>query len=152
LSFNKKIIVVSVGGTDVGKFLIEKTLETSIRNNDVEIVIVSGPSLEIDNGKNIRNLGFVNNLHEIIFAADLIISLAGKSTIDESKAYGTPGIFIPIKNHFEQEDNAKEEGFSFEDINRLDSLIWKKLDEKRNPQNYNGAKKAAEIIKNVFSK
>ena len=44
------------------------------------------------------------------------------------------------------------EGFSFEDIDRLDSLIWEKLDEKRNPRNYNGAKKAAEIIKNVFSK
>ena len=151
-SFNKKTIVVSVGGTDIGKFLIEKTLKTSIINNNVELVIVSGPSLKIDYGKNIRNLGFVNNLHEIVFAADLIISLAGKSTIDESKAYGTPGIFIPIKNHFEQEDNAKGEGFSFEDVDRLDSLIWEKLDEKRNPQNYNGAKKAAEIIKNVFSK
>ena len=33
------------------------------------------------------------------FAADLVISLAGKSTIDESVVYGTPGIFIPIKNH-----------------------------------------------------
>jgi len=28
----------------------------------------------------------------------LIISLAGKSTIDESKHYGTPGIFIPIRD------------------------------------------------------
>jgi UDP-N-acetylglucosamine--N-acetylmuramyl-(pentapeptide) pyrophosphoryl-undecaprenol N-acetylglucosamine transferase len=97
-------------------------------------------------------LGFVTNLHEIIYASDLVISLAGKSTIDESKAYGTPGIFIPIKNHFEQQDNAKAEGFSFEDVNGLDSLIWKKLEEKRNPKNYNGAKKAAEIIKNVISK
>ena len=24
-------------------------------------------------------------------------------------AYGTPGIFIPIKGHFEQEDNARNE-------------------------------------------
>ena len=53
----------------------------------------------------------------------MIISLAGKSTIDEAKAYGTPGIFIPIKGHFEQEDNAKTEGFIFEDINRLETLI-----------------------------
>ena len=56
---------------------------------------------------NVKNLGFVDNLHELIFAADLIISLAGKSTIDEANAYGTPGIFIPIKGHFEQEDNAR---------------------------------------------
>src|SRR5207249_2705381 len=74
---------------------------------DAELVIVSGPALKIDND-NIRNLGFVNNLHEIIYAADLVISLAGKSTIHESRHYGTPGIFIPIKGHFEQEENAKE--------------------------------------------
>lgn len=148
-SFNKKTIVVSVGGTDAGKFLIEKTLKATTMQDNSELVIVSGPSLKKDFGKNVRNFGFVNNLHEIIFAADLIISLAGKSTIDESKSFGTPGIFIPIKNHFEQEDNARSEGFSFMDINRLDSLISQKLEEKRNPQNYDGAKKAAEIIKRI---
>ncbi|MFB5630435.1 MAG: glycosyltransferase [Nitrosopumilaceae archaeon] len=150
-SFNKKTIVVSVGGTDAGKFLIEKTLNATIPN-DSELVIVSGPSLKKNYGKNIRNLGFVNNLHEIIFACDLIISLAGKSTIDESKSYGTPGIFIPIKNHFEQEKNAKIEGFSCDDIYRLDSLVSQKLEEKRNPKNYEGAKKAAEIIKKIIAK
>lgn len=149
--FNKKTIVVSIGGTNAGEFLLEKILKTKIKSENTELVIVSGPSLKKDFGKNIRNFGFVNNLHEIIFAADLIISLAGKSTIDESKSYGTPGIFIPIKNHFEQEDNAKVEGFSYNDINRLESLISQKLEEGRNPQNYEGAKKSAEIIKNICS-
>ena len=68
----------------------------------------------------------------MIYAADLLISLAGKSTIDEANAYGTPGIFIPIKDHFEQEDNAKKEGFVFDDIKRLDVLILEKLEQKRN--------------------
>lgn len=149
-SFNKRTIVVSIGGTNVGEFLIEKILKTVTIPDDSELVIVPGPSLKKDYGKNIRNLGFINNLHEVIFASDLIISLAGKSTIDESKSYGTPGIFIPIKNHFEQEDNAREEGFSFDDINRLDSLISQKIEEKRNPQNYEGAKKAAEILKKMI--
>ena len=152
-SFEKKTVVVSVGGTDAGKFLIEKTLKTdSIKQDNIELVIVSGPSLRNNYSANIRNLGFVNNLHEIIFASDLIISLAGKSTIDEAKSYGTPGIFIPIKNHFEQEDNAREEGFSYDDVNRLDSLISEKLVEKRTPKNYDGAQKAAEIIKNILKK
>ncbi len=146
-SFDKKTIVVSIGGTDAGKFLIEKTLKSPVINEDCELIIVSGPSVKKDYSKKVRNLGFVNNLHEIIFAADLTISLAGRSTIDEAKSFGTPGIFIPIKNHFEQEDNAKEEGFSYDDVNRLDSLISQKLEEKRNPQNYDGARKAAEIIR-----
>ncbi|MEK6957329.1 MAG: glycosyltransferase, partial [Thermoproteota archaeon] len=151
-SFNKKTIVVSIGGTDVGKFLIQKTLDTFPKlKDDVELVIVTGPSLKNDFTKNIRNLGFVENLHEIIYAADVVISLAGKSTIDESKAYGTPGIFIPIKDHFEQEDNAKQEGFSFEDVNKLESLITEKLTTKRNPLSCNGAMKAANIIRRFMT-
>ncbi|MEX1996032.1 MAG: glycosyltransferase [Nitrosopumilaceae archaeon] len=146
-SFNKKTVVVSIGGTSAGQFLIEAVIEVFNKLKlDAELVIVSGPSLKIPDDK-IRDFGFVNNLHEIIYAADLIISLAGKSTIDESKAYGTPGIFIPIKDHFEQEENAKECGFSFEDLFCLESLIPVKLNEKRNPVIFDGAQKAANLIK-----
>ena len=152
-SFTKKTIVVSIGGADAGKFLIQKVLDAFPKlKDDVELVIVTGPSLKNEFAKNIRNFGFVENLHEMIYAADLVISLAGKSTIDESKAYGTPGIFIPIKGHFEQEDNAKQEGFSFEDINRLESLIAEKLTTKRNPLSCNGAMKAANIIRRFMTK
>ena len=122
-----------------------KIIQVTRKLKDVELVLVSGPSLKIQN-ENIRNLGFVDNLHEIIYAADLIVSLAGKSTIDESRAYGTPGIFIPIKGHFEQEDNARAEGYEFDDIFKLDSLIQEKLDSKRMQIQMDGAKKAAQII------
>ncbi|MEC9033347.1 MAG: glycosyltransferase, partial [Thermoproteota archaeon] len=92
-------------------------------------------------------------LHEIIFAADLVISLAGKSTIDESVVYGTPGIFIPIKNHFEQEDNAKEMGFNFEDIFDLENLIRQNINKDRNEQQQNGVDTAGmEITKILFEK
>jgi len=148
--FNKKIIVVSIGGTNAGKFLIDAVIDAFEKIKlDAELVIVSGPSLKIDNNK-IRNLGFVNNLHEIIYAADLIISLAGKSTIDESKHYGTPGIFIPIKGHFEQEENAKEIGFSFDDLFHLESLIPEKINEKRIQTSFDGAQKAANLIKKLL--
>jgi UDP-N-acetylglucosamine--N-acetylmuramyl-(pentapeptide) pyrophosphoryl-undecaprenol N-acetylglucosamine transferase len=151
-SFTKKTIVVTCGGTSAGKFLIQKVVEIfSKLKEDVELVIVTGPSLKEEFDGNIRNFGFVENLHEIIYAADLVISLAGKSTIDESKAYGTPGIFIPIKGHFEQEDNAKQEGFSFEDINRLESLIVEKLTTKRNPLKCDGAIRAATIIREFMT-
>ena len=93
----------------------------------------------------------MDNLHELIFAADLLISLAGKSTMDEANTYGTPAIFIPIKGHFEQEDNAKEQGFVFDDINKLDVLIPEKLEEKRNPVNTDGAKNASNIISKLMN-
>ncbi len=150
-SFDKKTIVISIGGTDTGLFLIEKALESISKiNQDVEVVLVSGPAIS-KKFENVRNLGFVDNLHELIFAADLLISLAGKSTIDEANAYGTPGIFIPIKGHFEQEDNAREEGFVFDDIKRLDVLILEKLEQKRKQVNTNGAKNASNIIKELMN-
>jgi UDP-N-acetylglucosamine--N-acetylmuramyl-(pentapeptide) pyrophosphoryl-undecaprenol N-acetylglucosamine transferase len=149
-SFEKKTIVISIGGTDAGIFLIEKALEVISKiNQDVQIILASGPSVN-RKFENVRNLGFVDNLHELIFASDLIISLAGKSTIDEANTYGTPAIFIPIKGHFEQEDNAREQGFTFEDINRLDKLILEKLEEKRNQINTDGAKIASNIIKKLM--
>ncbi len=149
-SFSKTTIVISIGGTDAGIFLIDKSIKSILKiNQDIEIVVVSGPAVT-KKFQNVKNLGFVDNLHEMIYASDLIISLAGKSTIDEAKAYGTPGIFIPIKGHFEQEDNARNEGFIFEDINQLDKLILKKLEEKRNKINTNGAELASEIIKKMI--
>ena len=145
-SFENKTILISIGGTSAGLFLIEKALESISKiNQELDIVLVSGPAVN-KKYENVKNLGFVDNLHELIFAADVIISLAGKSTIDEAKAYGTPAIFIPIKGHFEQEDNANELGFVFEDINRLQELILEKLEEKRIQVNTVSAKIAAEII------
>ena len=149
-SWDKITIVISIGGTSAGLFLIDKSIEAILKiNQDIEIIVVSGPSVS-KKFENVKNLGFVDNLHELILASNLIISLAGKSTIDEAKAYGTPGIFIPIKDHFEQEDNAQNEGFVFEDVNRLDKLILEKLEQKRNEIKTDGVKIASEIIKKIM--
>lgn len=149
-SFTKKTILISIGGTSSGVFLIQKALDAISKiNQDVQIVLVSGPAVS-KKFENISNAGFVDNLHEYIYAADILISLAGKSTIDEARYFGTPSIFIPIKRHFEQEDNAKEQGFVFEDVDRLDSLILEKLEEKRCQSNSNGAKISSEIISKLI--
>ena len=153
LDFKKKTIVLSVGGTDAGIFLIKQTIEAVKKIQiDLDLVLVSGPKITEKFSENVKNLGFVGNLHEIIFAADLVISLAGKSTIDESIVYGTPGIFIPIKDHFEQEDNAKEIGFRFEDIFNLKNLIEEKLSKDRNQQQQNGVDIAGMEISRIFFK
>jgi len=153
LDFKKKTIVLCVGGTDAGIFLIDQTIEAIKKIQiDVDLVLVSGPKINKKFSDDVRNLGFVSNLHEIIFAADLVISLAGKSTIDESIVYGTPGIFIPIKGHFEQEDNAKEIGFKFEDIFNLENLIEEKLNKNRNEQQQNGVNLAGMEISKVLFK
>ena len=153
LDFKKKTIVLSVGGTDAGIFLISQAIKTIKKiQMDIDLVLVAGPKINEEFSDGIRNLGFVSNLHEIIFAADLVISLAGKSTIDETIVYGTPGIFIPIKGHFEQEDNAKEIGFKFEDIFNLKNLIEEKLSGDRNERQNNGVDIAGMEISRILSK
>lgn len=145
--FEKSTIVVSTGGTDAGKHLIEKVIEAYGQLKlDSELVIVSGPSLKLPDSPSYRNLGFVDNLHELVYAADLVISLAGRSTMDESIAYGTPGIFIPIKGHFEQEQGAARLGYKYEDIFRLEPLIQEKIGHRNSKADAGGAIRAAKII------
>jgi len=151
--FAKNTIVVSVGGTDGGRYLIEKVVEAHNKLQsrlDSELVIVPGPSLKLQDSSGFRNLGFVDNLHELIYSADLVISLAGRSTMDESIAYGTPGIFIPIKNHFEQEEGAARLGFKYGDIFRLESLIEEKIGCRNNIIDAGGAERAAKIISTLI--
>ncbi|HET7149401.1 MAG TPA: glycosyltransferase [Candidatus Nitrosopolaris sp.] len=154
LGLTRKTILVCAGGTDAGRYLIQKSLEAYRKLKkrfDIELIVVSGPRLKLDDSNDFFNFGFVHNLHEYVYASDLVISLAGRSTIDESIVYGTPGIFIPIKNHFEQERNALRLGYQYEDISRLERLIEEKLGlSRQNPiLNSSGAELTAGIILNA---
>jgi len=155
LGFTRKTILVCAGGTDGGRHLIQKSLEAygNLKKRlDVDLVLVPGPNLELNDSDDFYNLGFVDNLHEYIYASDLVISLAGRSTIDESTVYGTPGIFIPIKNHFEQEQNALRLGYKYEDISKLESLIEEKLGMNHQTPilNSTGAEITAKIISELL--
>jgi UDP-N-acetylglucosamine--N-acetylmuramyl-(pentapeptide) pyrophosphoryl-undecaprenol N-acetylglucosamine transferase len=158
LSFNKKTILVSTGGTNSGLYLLKKTIQSfsQLKNkSEYELVILYSDFNTLPKlSSNCRWVGFVGNGNEYVNAADLIISLAGKSTIDESLVYGTPGIFIPIKNHFEQEHRAKSLGFKYDDIFRLDGLIEEKLSNINNnniKKIDNGVLKAAKLIHGVLN-
>ena len=163
----KPTILLTIGGTPSGKYLIEMTIKAfrKLRMKlDIDLLIASGPSIDVrdkllhtSDTDNIIILGFVNNLHEYIYASDLVVSLAGRSTIDKSIVYKTPGIFIPIKNHFEQEENARRMGYNYEDIFKLESLIEKKLNDmsviasSKTPPNVSSEKAAKIILKTLES-
>ena len=147
--FTGQTVLISAGGTDAGRFLIERAVRDVARLG-LNAVVVSGPAMEAEYDS-ARCMGFVSDMHEVICAADVVISLAGKSTIDEARVYGTPGIFIPIRNHFEQEDNAREMGFSPDDVYRLESLVPQKLSQGREPAASDGAAAAAGIISGVLA-
>ena len=157
LSFDRTTILVSTGGTNAGLYLLKKTIESFSRiknNSEYELVILSTRYTELPKSGKCRFLGIMGNGHEFVNASDLVISLGGKSTIDESMVYGTPGIFIPIKNHFEQEYRAKLLGFKYDDIFKLDGLIEEKLcgvEHNKVEKVDNGVSKAAKIIYKILN-
>lgn len=160
LGMARPTVLVCAGGTGAGRFLLEAA-ERAAPGFGADTIVASGPSLPARDGGQkdaTRRIGAVPNLHEYVYAADAVVSLAGRSTMDECGQYGTPGVFIPIRGHFEQEDNAAAAGFSHSDAGRLGELVgaalaggrqkeaeWVGMSEGRSP----GAAGAAGIIAEV---
>ena len=125
-------VLACAGGTGAGRFVLDAAERAAEEFGGADVVVACGPSLAArgrdaggggGGGGRVRRIGAVPNLHEYVYAADAVVSLAGRSTMDECRQYGTPGVFIPIRGHFEQEDNAAEEGFAHEDVGRLGELV-----------------------------
>lgn len=125
LVFRKRTILVTVGGTAAGEFLLRAAMRAfrELDLPDVSMVVVSGPKLKVDPAPRVYTYGFLPNLHDFVLAADLVITNAGMGTVNEARAYGTPVIAIPAKGHTEAERNAAALGYRFEDLQRLKDLI-----------------------------
>jgi len=127
LVFRKKTVLVSPGGTTVGGFLIEEAVKAwkALHPEDAQMIVVSGPKLKPPPESGVFNKGFVPNLQDYVLAADLVITLAGKGTMMEALAAGTPVIAIPPRGHPEAERNLRAFGlrYRYEDAFRLRELI-----------------------------
>jgi len=135
LVFRKRTILVTVGGTALGEFVVKAAVKAfrELNLEDVSMVVVSGPKLKVDPAPGVYTYGFLPNLQDFVLASDLVISTAGRGTTNEALAYGTPLIAIPPKGHAEAERNARGLGYRFEDVHRLKELIPEKLALGRQP-------------------
>jgi len=82
----------------------------------------------------------------LVACADLVVSTAGKSTIDEAAAAGTPIVVVPIRYHAEQERNAKALGYGPETRDRLAELLKEKIGARETPRNFGGGETASRLI------
>jgi len=153
LPLESRVVLLSSSGSGMKPFLLHRSLEAFrkvCKNSEVFATTgVVGPRVQADN---VRELGVVRDNQNLVAAADLVISTAGKSTIDECASSGTPIIAIPIRNHVEQERNAAELGFTFGDKDRLDELIPKLLSQRTPPANYAGAQRTADFLVSLLPK
>jgi UDP:flavonoid glycosyltransferase YjiC (YdhE family) len=105
----ERVILVSVGGTTVGRSLLRKCAEAfalvAPRLPDTRMILVAGPRLapeELPQGPQIEVRPFVPHLFRHHAAAHLAIVQGGLTTTMELAALKTPFLYFPLRNHFEQ--------------------------------------------------
>ena len=106
---DERVAVASVGGTSVGASLLRRIVESfpSAREAapDLRLVVVCGPRIEpaaLPQLPGVEYRGYVHNLHEMLAAADAALVQGGLSTTMELVGAGTPFLYFPLTNHFEQ--------------------------------------------------
>ena len=111
LGFNNsdKIVLVTVGGSNFGIELLKLICDSSSMLKCDRLIIVTGPEIEADfipETKYIIKKKFLDNMMEWMKISDVIVTLAGHTTIMETISLGIPNMIIPIDNHPEQLKNA----------------------------------------------
>ncbi len=111
---NEKVIVATIGGTRIGKDLLESVAATYplLREKyKVRIILVCGPRLrpeELKVNRYVEKFGYVPDLYRLFAASDCVITQAGLGTITELMVLGIPSIIIPIEGHYEQIERAEK--------------------------------------------
>jgi len=134
-----KMILFSMSGSGIGRDLASK-VAVSMKEARVEdtFLVVTGNRGPRITGEGVFDLGLVSDNQDLIACSDLVVSTAGKSTIDEAAAAGTPIVVIPIKHHAEQERNAQALGYSSDDVGRLGAIIRERLGQRTPPRSFDG--------------
>jgi len=105
----EKIAIASVGGTGVGRHLLERIAEAFPRMKrevpELRMILVAGPRIAPDSFPRMEGLevrSYVHNLFEHLACCDLALVQGGLSTCMELVATRRPFLSFPLRGHFEQ--------------------------------------------------
>ena len=110
---DEPLVVCSVGGTSVGRDLLELCAAAAgplrERLPDARVVLVAGPRIPVDwiEAPGCEVLGYVPRLFELFASSDVAVVQCGGTTTTELAALGRRFIYAPIEGHFEQEVIAR---------------------------------------------
>ncbi|HEV2140661.1 MAG TPA: alpha/beta fold hydrolase [Candidatus Dormibacteraeota bacterium] len=103
------LIVASVGGSAVGIHLLRRIAAAFdlLRRDmpDAELLMVCGPRIspaEFSGLLGVRAVGYVHDLYRTLACCDLAVVQGGLSTTMELVANRRSFIYLPLRNHFEQ--------------------------------------------------
>jgi predicted glycosyltransferase len=106
---DERVVLAAVGGTAVGHHLLRKVVEASphMRRSvsDLRVIAITGPRIDpaaLPATPGVEYRRFVPDLYAHLAACDLAIVQGGLSTCMELTATRRPFIYVPLRNHFEQ--------------------------------------------------
>jgi pimeloyl-ACP methyl ester carboxylesterase/predicted glycosyltransferase len=105
----ERVCIVTVGGSGVGTHLIRRILDSypvvRARLPELRMIVVAGPRIDprsLDAPAGVELRAFVPDLDRHLAACDLALVQGGLTTCMELTAAGTPFLYFPLKDHFEQ--------------------------------------------------
>ncbi|MDA4124125.1 MAG: hypothetical protein OK438_01550 [Thaumarchaeota archaeon] len=142
-----RMVLLSMSGSGLGEFLLRETVDVMKRGAvPGAFLAISGNRGKAAQGDHMFDLGIVSDNQNLVACADLVVSTAGKSTIDEAASAGTPIIVIPIKHHAEQERNAAALGYSPESLGNLAGLMNEKIGKREPPRKFLGVETISRLL------
>jgi predicted glycosyltransferase len=103
------LCVVTVGGSGVGVALLQRVLDAVPLARrlvpELRFLVVTGPRIDptaLPRRRGVTVRGFVPDLFVFLAACDVAVVQGGLTTTMELTASGRPFIYVPLKNHFEQ--------------------------------------------------
>jgi pimeloyl-ACP methyl ester carboxylesterase/predicted glycosyltransferase len=107
---DERVCVVTVGGSGVGGHLLRLVAaafpEAARRVPGLRMILVAGPRIDpasVPAPAGLEVLPYVPSLDRHLAACDLAVVQGGLTTCMELTAAGRPFIYVPLRNHFEQQ-------------------------------------------------
>ncbi|HJT05468.1 MAG TPA: alpha/beta fold hydrolase, partial [Stellaceae bacterium] len=106
---DERVCIVTVGGSGVGTHLIKRILRSyplaRAQLPELRMIVVAGPRIDpraLSAPAGVELRAFVPDLDRHLAACDLALVQGGLTTCMELTAAGTPFVYFPLRNHFEQ--------------------------------------------------
>jgi len=103
------VCIVAVGGSGVGAHLLRRIAEAAPAArravDGLRFVIVTGPRIDpstMPTVKGVEYRPYVDKLYRHLACADVAVVQGGLTTTMELTACKVPFIYVPLRNHFEQ--------------------------------------------------
>ncbi|HEX6234593.1 MAG TPA: alpha/beta fold hydrolase [Jiangellaceae bacterium] len=105
----EKVVLVTVGGSGVGRALLEKVIDAypiaKAKQPELRMIVVTGPRIvpeSLPNHDGLQVHGYVDRLYRHLSVCDLAVVQGGLTTTMELTAAQRPFLYFPLHNHFEQ--------------------------------------------------